>query len=578
MKNKAHEGFEVFFNGLQMSLKMIFILLLVAVLLHVVLSATLIFLDIKMEGLKVVLFWLFSKALHWMQISINISFPNPAGSVVQTTTDIIVNSPAIEKYAVSCLSRMGEIIFLLCSIYLLVPVLVLFFKKKSVRQVEDEYIRGSKLITIPELERQIKENGDKVDLPFGGPKMPISAENRASMVVGRPGTGKTAFLMQLLARLKERSRTENIKVIIYDFKGDFCEKFFEPEKDLLFNPLDKRSIGWNLFNEIKNIPDFTAIASSQIPLSISNQDPFWPDAARALFSSILIYLYKNDLKSNEEIWKMLTDERKRIAKNLEHMDEAKKGYRFIEDSASKQAMSVFATLMQYTQSFEYMPGLNSNFSLQSWLEKEESSFLFLTNTVDAQDALKPILSLFIDLLARKLLSLPDSQTRRIFFLLDEFPTLHRLPSLVSLLTLSRSKGGCPILGAQDFTLIDEIYGERKRKSIINAMSNYAIFAINDPDTSDYCSRLIGDAEYKEADLNISMGVEDFKDGKSFNFRTKKEPIFLPSEIRNFPELQCVAKFSGYNPVFTKLKYIPYPVKNKPFEIRENLILDSKGTT
>ena len=49
--------------------------------------------------------------------------------------------------------------------------------------------------------------------------------------------------------------------------------------------------------------------------------------------------------------------------------------------------------------------------------------IFITNYADVKDTLKPILSLFIDLMGRKLLSMADSTQRRVFFLVDEFGTL-----------------------------------------------------------------------------------------------------------------------------------------------------------
>ena len=72
--------------------------------------------------------------------------------------------------------------------------------------------------------------------------------------------------------------------------------------------------------------------------------------------------------------------------------------------------------------------------------------IYVTNYADIRDTLKPILTLFIDLLGRKLLSLADSHTRRVFFMLDEVNTLQKMSTLLDLLTLSRSKGGVCLFG------------------------------------------------------------------------------------------------------------------------------------
>lgn len=90
---------------------------------------------------------------------------------------------------------------------------------------------------------------------------------------------------------------ETIEVIseglIYDFKGDYVSRFYEPKRDILFNPLDCRSAGWNLFSDIKTKLDINVMASSLIP-PVYTGDTFWNDAARGVFSGILHYLWQHD--------------------------------------------------------------------------------------------------------------------------------------------------------------------------------------------------------------------------------------------------------------------------------------------
>ena len=72
-------------------------------------------------------------------------------------------------------------------------------------------------------------------------------------------------------------------------------------------------------------------------------------------------------------------------------------------------------MMQYTSAFEYMSQGESGFSITDWLSDDKPGFIFVTNQSDVKDTLKPILSLFIDFLGKKLLSLPDDLQRRVFF-------------------------------------------------------------------------------------------------------------------------------------------------------------------
>lgn len=69
---------------------------------------------------------------------------------------------------------------------------------------------------------------------MGPIQIPRSAEIKHFFVVGRPGVGKTVAMSQVIARVKERGA----KGVVYDFKGDYLSRFFDPERDILFNPLN----------------------------------------------------------------------------------------------------------------------------------------------------------------------------------------------------------------------------------------------------------------------------------------------------------------------------------------------------
>ncbi len=168
-----------------------------------------------------------------------------------------------------------------------------------------------------------------------------------------------------------------------------------------------------------------------------------------------------------------------------------------------------------------MSRADGEFSIDRWLD-QGTGWIYVTNYSLVQDTLRPILSLFIDLLGKKLLSKKDDYYRRIFFFLDEFGTLQRLSTIVRLLTLSRSKGGSVWIGIQDIGQIDKLYTEPLRQAIINACGINVIFSVADPQTAQFLSDKIGDISYREAHETYSMGVENYKDGVSVSKRVKQE--------------------------------------------------------
>lgn len=224
--------------------------------------------------------------------------------------------------------------------------------------------------------------------------------------------------------------------------------------------------------------------------------------------------------------------------------------------------------------FEFMASADGDFSVKKWLENERPGFIFVTNYSDIKDTLKPILSLFIDLLGRKLLSLRDDYKRRIFFMLDEFGTLQRLSTIVELLTLSRSKGGSCWIGIQDIGQLDKIYTEKLRQAIVNACSGNLIFAVSDPVTARFLADKIGEIEYAETEeTHHSMGTENKRDGISLMRRKRTEKLVLPSDIENLKDLECFLKLPNYDLTKIKLEYKRFEDIHEPFIIRQDLKLE-----
>jgi type IV secretory pathway TraG/TraD family ATPase VirD4 len=449
-------------------------------------------------------------------------------------------------------------------IYFAYPFAIGIFKSRAKNQSRTKHLNGAGLISAEQFARQI----GKGDLPFGSFRLPWKEETKHCLTIGRPGTGKTVFLSQVVERLSERKA----KGVIYDFKGDYVSRFYDPSRDIIFNPLDKRCKGWNLFDDIKTKLDINTIASSLIP-SVYAGDTFWNDAARGVFSGILHYLWQHDLKTNVGIWQGVTASGESIHRWLRTTPEGQTGFRYIEDASGKQALSVFATMMQYTSAFEYMSQGESGFSVTEWLSDDKPGFIFVTNQSDVKDTLKPILSLFIDFLGKKLLSLSDDLQRRVFFLLDEFGTLQRLSSIKELLITSRSKGGSCWIGIQDIGQLNKLYTQDVADTIVNACGSSVMFAVSDPKTAKYLIDKIGDTEISETEETLSMGVSNYRDGVSMTERRKRQRLIIDSELMNLPDLNAYVKVPN-NPfiAITRFEIKDYPARITPFIIRDNLVL------
>jgi type IV secretory pathway TraG/TraD family ATPase VirD4 len=540
-KDETYKGWETWYNGFQMSLKMY---------LHIFVGFVVAHLIIGIIG-------------SWL------THGERYASIARYLFDCFANfvMPDLAALKIAMVDTVQESLayFALAgAVWFGYPLVLRRFKARAKKQAERKYISGAREIAPKEFRAMIPSG----DISFGSFLLPKAEEIKHVFVVGRPGTGKTVFLSAVLDRLKERHE----KIIVYDFKGDYTSRFFAAEKgDILFNPLDSRSVGWDVFAEVKTELDINTVAESLIP-PVYTGDAFWNDAARAVFAGLLHYLWANNLRTNANIWSAVTAPGKQIRDWLESVPGGQRGLRFIEDASSKQAMGVFAVMMQYTAAFEYLSRSPGEFTIDKWLA-EPGGRIFVTNKSEVRDTLKPILSLFIDLLSKKLLSLPDDLSRRVFFMLDEFGTLQRLSSVKDLLIASRSKGGSAWLGIQYMGQINKLYTADVADTIVNACGTSVMFAVADPKTAKYLSDKIGDTEFIEPDQTLSFGVAENRDGVSLMERRKIEKLLKPSDIMNLPDLNAYAKIPNVVPITrTTLTYKPYPAVAESFIIRPDLIL------
>ncbi len=559
---ESYKGFGLWWNAVRLNAKMHLYTMLLLVMAHI---CAFMFMALVVYRTETGISFQYLRA-QLVPDSYEMSLISKSGAQYRMTAGKVLE--VVAPYADEYCRRMKHLFFLCGVVYFFYPLVIGIFKYRAVRQRKRKYERGASLISPREVIKQIGKDKEKADLPFGEVRLPVSAEPKHAFIVGRPGVGKTVFLSQVLASLKERGE----RGIVYDFKGDYVSRFYDPDTDILFNPLDQRCLGWSIFNEITTAMDIDAIAHSLIPEATAG-DPFWNDAARDVFAGILHYLYQGGAKTNSAIWKEITAPGEQITERMNHTVGGQRGCRYIEDPSSKQALSIFSVLMQFTKSFEYMAQVDGSFSIIDWLESGKG-WIFVTNYADVQDTLKPILSLFIDLIGRRLLSMKDDYHRRIFFFLDELGTLQKLSTIVRLLTLSRSKGGSCWLGIQDIGQLDKIYSEQLRQAIVNACGNSVTFSVADPTTADFLSKKIGETEYWELEETYSDGVAKTKDGYSQTKRKKTERLVLPSDIMSLRDLECLVKIANYDITKTKLNYKAYQDRNEPFVLRPNFLMEN----
>lgn len=565
---EAYKGFEIIFNSFKMSSKMF---------LYVFISLFLIYVCINIGITYARLFktndYFSLKYYYKAKGADSMALGKEANVVIEeynTTLDAKTLIAKLEPNVSEIWSSIGKQFGYTALIFLLFPIAIIPFARRTNETLNANYIRGTKIVDEKKIKRDIEKDKLSHRVKIGNIPFPIPNEPKGIFMIGRPGAGKTVANAAIINGFKN---SDGIAGIIYDYKGDYTERFFNPNTDYIFNPFDSRTIDWNMLTEVKFITDIDMLAKALIPEPHFKSDPYWNTAARDVFIAILRLCFINNQKTNKDIWSILRKPPNEIANLLKAEAACATGYKHICEPDSKQAMAVFAVMMQYARVFEYMQNTDGYFSISEWV-KNPKGWIFINNHAEIKDALKPVLSLFVEVMLNKFSALSENYDRRIIVSLDELPTLHKIETLVHSMNVNRGRGIVHIAGVQDKSQLDEVYDQNLSNSIINACGNSIIFSVADPSTADYLSKKIGVVEVEEVEETQSMGVAKNRDGVSLMKRKREKAAVLPSEIINLRDLEIFIKMSNYDVVKTKLEYKKYESVNPAFLIKDNLRIEN----
>jgi len=416
-------------------------------------------------------------------------------------------------------------------------------------------IRGAELVTAKVLHRRVRPFHRRLlrallvgpgaaSYRIAGVPWPKRAETQHTIVSGTTGSGKTVLISDLVAQIRARGE----RCILYDKMGSYTRAFFDPERDVLLNPLDARAPRWSPFFEARSPRDFDMMAAALIPQQKDTVDPFWVTAARQLFANGAGVLRDKGATEN----KVLVDHL--LKTDLTALAEAMEGtvaQSIVDPANPKTALSVRAMLTANLSALEYLPDTGRPFSIREWVWREDSGgFLFLTSRGDQHASLRGLISTWLEIAVNSLLSLEQDNGRRVWVILDELPTLHQVPSLQPGLAESRQFGGCFVLGVQVISALRDLYGRNGAETISGLCGTRVVLAAPDRDTAQWSADSLGRSEVEEAVEAFSYGPSPSRDGMSFTPRREIQSLALASEIMRLPNLHGYLKFPGPYPAAT----------------------------
>jgi hypothetical protein len=182
------------------------------------------------------------------------------------------------------------------------------------------------------------------------------------------------------------------------------------------------------------------------------------------------------------------------------------------------------------------------------LKKRGAPWLFIASDQRQLQAVRPVLSLWLDAVADTIMSLPPDDQRRIWFILDELQALQELPSLQPLLTEGRKYGACVVAGVQNMGQLRQNYGPDRAEVLLSLLNTKAFFRLPEPRTAKWCEDAIGSAVMERVGESIRYGTSETMDGAQLSPHRSTEPIVMAGDIARQPDLHCYLTLPGNWPV------------------------------
>lgn len=456
-------------------------------------------------------------------------------------------------------------------IYLLSLILIVkFLTKKGEKYTQNKHISGTRLAKNPkELIRSVNkgERGVSDVKLLGNIPMPKRSEFQGIFLHGSPGAGKTQAIMRLLDEIRRLGEP----AIIYDKECTIKPYFFDEDIDIELNPVSTLCANWDSWLECSNPMEWGSIAAYQMPKSVQGGDPFWVDSARTIFTSMAWKLRTRADRSPILLLQML------LTSTLEEMRDLLKGTEsenLVSREIEKTAISIKSVLATYIKAWRFLEGLDKSgkpkFSIKEWIktsvesESPQKGWLFITSRSKYHKEIKPLISLWLGLAMQGIQSLKPNTNRRIWLIMDELASLHRLEMLSDTLSDIRKFGGCVAVGIQSISQLEFLYGNHEAHAITDLLNTSLYFRSPKSRVAKWVSEDLGEHLLDEVRESQSYGPNTVRDGNTITTQRVIRKTVDSGEIMTMEDLECYVRLVGNHPIAKiKSQYIEREEKIEP---------------
>lgn len=405
------------------------------------------------------------------------------------------------------------------------------------------------------------------------------AEHVISIAPTRSGKGVGLVVPTLL------SWTDS--AIIHDIKGEnwqltsgWRSKF---SYCLLFDPTNPDSAKYNPLLEVRRgeceVRDVQNIADILVdPEGMIERRNHWEKTAHSLLvGAILHILYAEEDKTLSRVASFLSDPSRTFEKTLwvmmhtNHLgdDSIAKTHPVVAQAAREllnksdnERSGVLSTAMSFLSLYRD-PVVAEVTSKCDWrisdlVNADKPVSLYLVVPPSDISRTKPLIRLVLNQIGRRLTESLETankeQSRKVLFMLDEFPALGRLDFFESALAFMAGYGLRAFLIAQSLNQIEKAYGPNN--AILDNCHVRVVFATNDERTAKRVSDAVGSTTEMRAMKNYAgHRLAPWLAHMMVSRQETARQLITPGEVMQMPDSQELVLLSGFPPIkANKLRY------------------------
>jgi type IV secretory pathway TraG/TraD family ATPase VirD4 len=379
-------------------------------------------------------------------------------------------------------------------------------------------------------------------------RIPRRKEAQHFQIMGDTGVGKSQLVMQILRQIRDRKES----AIVYDPACEYIQRFFDKGRgDIVLNPLDDRCPYWGPAQEMESNAEADAIAASLYQRKTDAIDEFFHETPAQIFAHML---KRGPTPHQLAAWMASETE---LLKQVQGTEMAF----YIDRKAGPQRAGVLSSLGLVAKGLRLLPEKNENrplWTARTWA-KSRQGWIFITSSTVVRDALRPLQSLWIDLLVMRLLSAPRPGQQPVWFVIDELASLQKLPQLHTAITESRKSKNPLVLGFQGKAQLEVTYGHLA-EVMLSQPATKIFMKTSEPKAAEWISEMIGKVEIERLKETKFDGT---RSGKNFTVERQIEPLVMGSEISGLDDRHAYLKL-GNNVARFAFDYLDLPMSTADF--------------